>query len=46
MDYDLVLQYSDLELVCYTVSRSNVQLAWKREESLAYVEDVVFMKYH
>jgi hypothetical protein len=37
MDYDLLIQFSDLELACYTVSRGDAQLSWKREESLAYV---------
>lgn len=45
MDYDLVIQYKDLELVSYSISRGNAQIAWKKEESLAYIEDIVFMKY-
>lgn len=46
MDFDLIIQYADLELVCFTISKSDVQVAWKREESLAFVEDAIFMKYH
>lgn len=46
MDYDLLIQYDDLELICYSISRGEVQEVWKREESLAYVQDVIFMKYH
>jgi hypothetical protein len=45
MEYDLVVQYKDLELVSYSISRANVQTSWQKEESLAYIEDIVFMKY-
>jgi hypothetical protein len=37
MDYDLVIQYTDLEFAFYTISRGDAQLSWKREESLAHV---------
>lgn len=30
MDYDMIVQYSDLELVCYTIAKGDVQVAWKR----------------
>jgi len=46
MDYDLIVQYTDLELVSYSISRGNAHQVWKREESLAYIEDVVFMKFN
>ncbi len=45
MDYDFVIQYSDLELVCYSISKSEAQVVWKREESLAHIKDALFMKY-
>jgi hypothetical protein len=45
MDYDLIIQYTDLELVSYTISKGHVSEQWKREESLAYVQDILFMKY-
>jgi hypothetical protein len=37
MEYDLVVQYKDLELVSYSISRANVQTSWQKEESLAYI---------
>ena len=41
-----MIQYSDLQLNCYTVSRGSVEENWRREESLAYTKDAIFLKYN
>ena len=45
LEYEFIIQYRDLELSVYSFSRNELRSLWKREESLAYVQDVVFMKY-
>jgi hypothetical protein len=40
------VQYSDLELVAYSISKGEVDVVWRKEESLAYIQEVVFMKYN
>ena len=49
-EIEIILQFSsDVKLVCYGVNRSgssNVgEILWEREESLGYIDKVVFMKY-
>lgn len=46
MDYELLIQFKDLELTCFSGSRGVAEEVWRREESLAYIEDVVFLKYN
>lgn len=41
-----MVQYSDLELVSFSVSKGEVEVGWRKEESLAHVQEVVFMKYN
>ena len=46
LDYDVVIQFTDLELVSYSASQGGLALLWKREESLAYIQEVLFLKYN
>lgn len=41
-----MVQYSDLELVAFSVSKGEVELVWRREESLADMQQLVFMKHN
>ena len=46
LDFDVVVQFTDLELVSYSASQGGLALVWKREESLAYIQEVLFLKYN
>ena len=43
LDYDITIQYEDLRLEQYH-GGSSLNLVWEREESLAYINKVLFMK--
>lgn len=45
VDFELVIQFSDLELSLFELSRGVFINKWKKEESLAYINKVVFMKF-
>jgi hypothetical protein len=46
LEYELLVQFSDLQLTLFSASKGEVETVWEKEESLAYIQEVVFMKYN